>query len=64
MGCSAAFCEEEIGSMRMCIHYWELNKVTIKNWYPLSRIDDRFDQLQGSYYFQKLISTPDIIKFG
>nr|GEZ35940.1 reverse transcriptase domain-containing protein [Tanacetum cinerariifolium] len=34
-------------SFRMCIDYWELNKLTIKNCYPLPRIDDLFDQLQG-----------------
>ncbi|GKG16027.1 hypothetical protein Tco_0358350 [Tanacetum coccineum] len=36
------------GSFRMCIDYKELNKLTIKNRYPLPRIDDLFDQLQGS----------------
>jgi hypothetical protein len=36
------------GSMRMCIDYRELNKVTIKNKYPLPRIDDLFDQLKGA----------------
>ncbi|KAI3790633.1 hypothetical protein L2E82_03826 [Cichorium intybus] len=40
--------------MRMCIDYRELNKVTIKNRYPLSRIDDLFDQLQGASYFSKI----------
>ena len=42
------------GSMRMCIDYRELNKATIKNRYPLPRIDDLFDQLQGSSYFSKI----------
>jgi hypothetical protein len=41
------------GSMRLCIDYRELNKVTIKNKYPLPRIDDLFDQLQGSQVFSK-----------
>ena len=40
--------------MRMCIDYRELNKVTIKNKYPLPRIDDLFDQLQGVSYFSKI----------
>ena len=38
----------------MCIDYRELNKVTIKNKYPLPRIDDLFDQLQGSQIFSKI----------
>jgi hypothetical protein len=38
----------------MCIDYRELNKLTIKNRYPLQRIDDLFDQLQGSTYFSKI----------
>jgi len=40
--------------MRLCIDYRELNKVTIKNRYPLSRIDDLFDQLQGANVFFKI----------
>ncbi|GJS24163.1 putative reverse transcriptase domain-containing protein [Tanacetum coccineum] len=42
------------GSFRMCIDYQELNKLTIKNRYPLPRIDDLFNQLQGSRYFSKI----------
>ncbi|KAJ9561583.1 hypothetical protein OSB04_006743 [Centaurea solstitialis] len=38
----------------MCIDYRELNKITIKNRYPLPRIDDLFDQLQGATYFSKI----------
>ncbi|GJY56234.1 putative reverse transcriptase domain-containing protein [Tanacetum coccineum] len=38
----------------MCIDCRELNKLTIKNRYPLPRIDDLFDQLQGSRYFSKI----------
>ncbi|GJV35067.1 putative reverse transcriptase domain-containing protein [Tanacetum coccineum] len=45
---------EENGSFRMCIDYRELNKLTIKNRYPLPRIDGLFDQLQGSQYFSKI----------
>ncbi|XP_020698065.1 uncharacterized protein LOC110110783 [Dendrobium catenatum] len=40
--------------MRMCVDYRELNKVTIKNKYPLPRIDDMFDQLTGSSIFSKI----------
>ncbi|GJW32772.1 putative reverse transcriptase domain-containing protein [Tanacetum coccineum] len=42
------------GSFRMCIDYRELNKLTIKNRYSLPRIDDLFDQLQGSQFFSKI----------
>ncbi|GKE70902.1 putative reverse transcriptase domain-containing protein, partial [Tanacetum coccineum] len=42
------------GSFRMCIDYKELNKLTVKNCYPLPRIDDLFDQLQGSRFFSKI----------
>ncbi|TYK11149.1 ty3-gypsy retrotransposon protein [Cucumis melo var. makuwa] len=40
--------------MRLCIDYIELNKVTVKNIYPLPRIDDLFDQLQGATVFSKI----------
>ena len=42
------------GTLRLCIDYRELNKVTVKNKYPLPRIDDLFDQLQGTQYFSKI----------
>ncbi|GJW96274.1 putative reverse transcriptase domain-containing protein [Tanacetum coccineum] len=42
------------GSFRMCIDYRELNKLTIKNRYPLPKIDDLFDQLQGSSTYSKI----------
>ncbi|GJY31178.1 putative reverse transcriptase domain-containing protein [Tanacetum coccineum] len=48
------FVKKKDGSFRMCIDYKELNKFTIKNRYPLPRIDDLFDQLQGSQYFSKI----------
>ncbi|GJZ30355.1 hypothetical protein Tco_0575402 [Tanacetum coccineum] len=38
----------------MCIDYWELNKLMVKNRYPLSRIDDLFDQIQGSSVYSKI----------
>ncbi|XP_042042696.1 uncharacterized protein LOC121787917, partial [Salvia splendens] len=41
-------------SLRMCIDYRELNKITLKNKYPLPRIDDLFDQLQGAGVFSKM----------
>ena len=40
--------------MRMCVDYRSLNEVTIKNKYPLPRIDDLFDQLKGAKYFSKI----------
>ena len=49
-GAPVLFVKKKDGSMRMCIDYRELNKVTIKNKYPLPRIDDLFDQLQGASY--------------
>ncbi|GKB26692.1 putative reverse transcriptase domain-containing protein [Tanacetum coccineum] len=47
-GAPVLFVRKKDGSFRMCIDYHELNKLTIKNRYPLPRIDDLFDQLQGS----------------
>ncbi|KAL4038651.1 hypothetical protein IC575_002274 [Cucumis melo] len=48
------FVKKKDGSMRLCIDYRELNKVTVKNRYPLPRIDDLFDQLQGATMFSKI----------
>jgi hypothetical protein len=53
-GAPVLFVKKKDGSMRLCIDYRELNKVTIKNKYPLPRIDDLFDQLQGSQVFSKI----------
>ncbi|KAD5318028.1 hypothetical protein E3N88_17974 [Mikania micrantha] len=53
-GAPFLFVKKKDGSFRMCIDYRELNKVTIKNRYPLPRIDDLFDQLQGSSYHSKI----------
>nr|GEZ83735.1 putative reverse transcriptase domain-containing protein [Tanacetum cinerariifolium] len=53
-GAPVMFVKKKDGSFRICIDYRELNKLTIKNRYPLPRIDDLFDQLQGSRYFLKI----------
>nr|GEW38590.1 putative reverse transcriptase domain-containing protein [Tanacetum cinerariifolium] len=53
-GASVLFVKKKGGSFRMCIDYHELNKLTVKNRYPLPRIDDLFDQLQGSSVYSKI----------
>ena len=53
-GAPVLFVKKKDGSMRMCIDYRELNKRTVKNRYPLPRIDDLFDQLQGASFFSKI----------
>ena len=53
-GAPILFVKKKDGSLRMCIDYRELNKVTIKNKYPLPRIDDLFDQLKGASVFSKI----------
>ena len=53
-GAPVLFVKKKDGSMRMCVDYRALNEVTIKNKYPLPRIDDLFDQLKGAKYFSKI----------
>ena len=48
------FVMKKDGSLRLCIDYKQLNKVTIKNKYPLPKIDDLFDQLQRAQCFSKI----------
>ncbi|GJU96025.1 hypothetical protein Tco_1320781 [Tanacetum coccineum] len=53
-GALVLFVKKKDKSFRMCIDYRELNKLTVKNRYPLPRIDDLIDQLQGSSVYSKI----------
>ena len=53
-GAPVLFVEKKDGSQRMCVDYRSLNEVTIKNKYPLPRIEDLFDQLKGACVFSKI----------
>ena len=53
-GAPVIFVKKKDGSLRMCVDYRGLNKVTRENGYPLPRIDDLFDQLQGACVFSKI----------
>lgn len=53
-GVPILFVKKKDRSLRMCVDYWQLNKATIKNKYPLPRIDELFDQLQGVKVFSKI----------
>nr|GEY60372.1 putative reverse transcriptase domain-containing protein [Tanacetum cinerariifolium] len=53
-GAPMLFVKKKNGSFRMCIDYCDLSKLTVKNCYPLLRIDDLFDQLQGSTMYYKI----------
>ncbi|GJU40557.1 putative reverse transcriptase domain-containing protein [Tanacetum coccineum] len=53
-GAPVLFVKKKDRSFRMCINYRELHKLTVKNRYPLPRIDDLFDQLQGSSVYSKI----------
>nr|GEV94602.1 hypothetical protein [Tanacetum cinerariifolium] len=53
-GAPVLFFKKKDGSFRMCIDYCKLNQLTVKNRYPLSRIDKLFDQLEGSRVYSKI----------
>jgi hypothetical protein len=55
-GAPVLFFKKKNGTFRLCIDYRQLNKVIVKNKYPLSRIDDLFDQLKGAQEFFKIDS--------
>ena len=71
---SVLFVKKKDRSIKLCIDYRELNKVMIKNKYPLVRVDDLFDQLKGATVFSKIdlhsgyhqlrIKSSDILKFA
>ena len=53
-GAPVLFVKKKDGNLRLCINYMQLNRVTIRNQYPLPRIDELFDQLQGSRVYSKI----------
>jgi hypothetical protein len=53
-GAPVIFEPKKDGTQRMCVDYRSLNEVTVKNKYPLPRIDDLFDQLKGACIFSKI----------
>jgi hypothetical protein len=53
-GAPTLFVKKKDGTLRLCIDYRKLNKMTIKNKYPFPRIDDLFDQLRGATIFSKI----------
>ena len=53
-GAPILFVKKKDGTMRMCVDYRALNNITIKNSYPLPRVDELFDRLQGAKYFSKI----------
>ena len=53
-GAAIIFVKNKKGTLRICIDYRQINKITIKNRYPLPRIDDLFDQIHGATIFSKI----------
>ncbi|KAL4378035.1 hypothetical protein GQ457_02G032070 [Hibiscus cannabinus] len=53
-GAPVLFLKKKDGTLRLCIDYQKLNKLTVKNKYPLPRIDDLFDQFRGASVFSKI----------
>ncbi|KAA3466926.1 DNA/RNA polymerases superfamily protein [Gossypium australe] len=53
-GASVFFIKKKEGSLRLCFDYWQLNKLNVKNKYPLPRINDLFDQFRGATVFSNI----------
>ena len=53
-GAPVLFAKKKDKTLRLCNDYRQLNRVTIKNWYPLPRINDLFDQLRGARVYSKI----------
>jgi hypothetical protein len=53
-GCPALFMKKKDQSLRLCVDYWHLNAATVKNKYPIPRIDILFDQFAGAKVFSKV----------
>ena len=53
-GTSVLFVKKKDGTLHMCMDYHQLNKLTIKNKYPLPRINELFDQVKGAIFFSKI----------
>ena len=54
VGTSVTFTKKKNGELYVCIDYWQLNTITIKNYYPLPLITKLLDWIQEAYYFIKL----------
>ena len=54
MGATILFANKKDKTLQLCIDYRQLNRVMIKNWYPLPMIDDLFDQLRGARVYSKI----------
>ena len=63
-GAPVLFVDKKDGKLRLCVDYRTLNNVTVKNSYPLPRIDDLFDQLAGAKYFSRSTCVQGITRYG
>ena len=63
-GAGVLFARKKDGTLRLCIDYRALNKITLKDKYPLPRIDELLENMAGSRYFQNWTSSSGIIKYA